>query len=129
MDSRLDAILRKVGSIRPRGAAICRSVKAPWRSADDTLQRSTLVGSLERAQRAAVPAPRVIPPSFVLGGPRKAMMEQVEADIASLMAGKVPSIFGGLTIKMAVVAYPIFQEELLGLPSKGLLERIIAESV
>lgn len=57
------------------------------------------------------------------------MMEQVEANVASLMARKIPPIFGELTPTMAAVAYPVFQEELPGLPSKVLLEHTIAESV
>lgn len=56
-------------------------------------------------------------------------MEQVEANVASLMAGKVPIIFGGLSTTMAMAAYPMFQEGLPGLPFQGLLERIILESV
>lgn len=56
-------------------------------------------------------------------------MEWVKADVASLMAGKIPTIFGELTTTMAAVAYLVFGEELSGLPSKGSLELTIAESV
>lgn len=119
VDSGLDVVLRKVGSIRPQGVATRWSVKAPWRSVDDTPQRSTLANCSKGAQRAAAPVAEATPSSLALGDSHETMMEQVEANVALLMVGKVPPIFGGLTTSTAAVAYPVFQEELPGLPYQG----------
>lgn len=57
------------------------------------------------------------------------MMEQVEADVTLLMAGKVPPVFKGLATATATIAYLGFKGDLLGLPLKASLECTFAESV
>lgn len=56
-------------------------------------------------------------------------MEQVEANVAPLMAGQVPPAFKGLAITTVTTVYLGFLQELPGLPLKGLLERTFVESV
>lgn len=60
---------------------------------------------------------------------RVVMMEQVEADIALLMARQVSLAFKDFATTTVVAAYPGFQESLLRLPSKELLKHTIAKSV
>lgn len=49
-------------------------------------------------------------------------MEQVEADVALLMAGQVPYVFKNLMITTTIATYLRFQVEMPGLPSKELFE-------
>lgn len=111
----------------------CRGAKATRRSATNTFQQSTLnIGS--EGLQGAVPLPldsflAKPPPREISWGSHEEMLERVEADVNLLMAEQVPSILTGLTIPSVNAAYPRFQKELLGLPSKGLFECTFGESV
>lgn len=56
VDVELDAVMRKVGSIRPRGNAAHRGAKTLRKSKDDTLRRSTLTTSSKGIQGATLPS-------------------------------------------------------------------------
>lgn len=133
MNSRLDAVLKTIGSIRPRWVAAHRGAKAPRRSIDDTPQRSTLAIGVEGTQGTTLPLFGTSPLSSLsreVGRDfREVMMEQVEANVAQLMVGQVPPAFKDLATITIIVAYLRFKKDLSGLPSKGVLEHTIDKSV
>lgn len=116
MNLNLAAILRGIGSYSSRRVAGSRATRAPRRSAEDTPQQSAPTSSFEGLQVAPLaPANALLQDPFAYGpscSPFKRVRVQVEADVAMLTAGQVPSTLKEFTIIIVKVAPFDFWKEM-----------------